>query len=111
MKRTIGHGAAMLAAGFMLLMAGTAFAGDTKAVTINNFAFEPAHLVVAPGTTVVWTNQDEEPHTVTGASKDMSFKSAGLDTDETFSFVFGKPGTYKYFCSIHPHMVGEIIVK
>lgn len=94
-----------------VLMAGTALAADTKAVAISNFAFDPPTLTVAPGTKVVWTNHDEEPHTVTSASKAAPFKSAGLDTDEAFSVVFHRPGTYKYFCSIHPHMVGEIVVK
>ena len=81
------------------------------AVTIDNFAFGPALTMVAPGTTVTWTNKDEEPHTVTSADGGLTFKSPALDTDDKFSFKFDKPGTYKYFCSIHPHMVGTIVVK
>ena len=80
-------------------------------VTIDNFAFGPATLTVAPGTKVTWTNKDEEPHTVTSADGGLTFKSPALDTDDKFSFTFDKPGTYKYFCSIHPHMVGTIVVK
>jgi plastocyanin len=80
-------------------------------VTIDNFAFAPALMTVAPGTKVTWANKDEEPHTVTSADGGMTFKSPALDTDDKFSFTFDKPGTYKYFCSVHPHMVGTIIVK
>jgi plastocyanin len=81
------------------------------AVTIDNFAFGPAILTIAPGTKVTWTNKDEEPHTVTSADGGVLFKSPALDTDDKFSFTFDKPGTYRYFCSIHPHMVGTIVVK
>ena len=80
-------------------------------VTIDNFAFSPPLLTVAPGTTVTWDNKDEEPHTVTSADGGITFKSPALDTDDKFTFTFDKPGTYKYFCSIHPHMVGTIEVK
>jgi plastocyanin len=80
-------------------------------VTIDNFAFAPAMLTVTPGTKVTWNNKDEEPHTVTSVDGGKIFKSDALDTDDKFSFTFDKPGTYKYFCSIHPHMVGTIVVK
>ena len=81
------------------------------AVTIDNFAFAPAALTVAPGTKITWTNKDEEPHTVVSVDGGKSFKSPALDTDDKFSFTFDRPGTYKYFCSIHAHMVGTIVVK
>jgi plastocyanin len=68
-------------------------------------------LTVAPGTTVTWVNRDEEPHTVVSADKALRFKSQALDTNDKFSFVFDKPGTYQYFCSVHSHMVGTIVVK
>lgn len=100
-----------LAAVALLCLAGPGFAAEPDTVTIDNFAFDPPTLTVAPGTKVVWVNKDEEPHTVTSANNDVPFKSAGLDTDDRFSFTFAKPGTYKYFCSIHPHMVGTIVVK
>jgi plastocyanin len=99
-------------AGFVVLFAtGAALGAQSKSVAISNFAFDPPSLTVERGTRVVWTNRDEEPHTVTSANANAPFKSPGLDTDETFSYVFDKPGTYKYFCTIHPHMVGQVIVK
>ncbi|MBV8775852.1 MAG: cupredoxin family copper-binding protein [Alphaproteobacteria bacterium] len=86
-------------------------AAAPDAVTIDNFTFAPATLTVTAGTKVTWTNKDEEPHTVVSADGGKTFKSEALDTDDKFSFTFAKPGTYKYFCSIHPHMTGLIIVK
>jgi plastocyanin len=80
-------------------------------ITIDNFAFAPATLTIPRGTQVTWINRDEEPHTVVSATKEQPFKSQALDTDDKFSFVFDKPGTFKYFCSIHTHMVGTIEVK
>jgi amicyanin len=78
------------------------------AVTIDNFKFNPATLTVPVGTTVTWTNNDEEPHTI--AAKDGSFHSPGLDNHGTYSFTFTKPGTYDYICSIHPFMTGTVVV-
>lgn len=78
-------------------------------VKIDNFSFGPAALTVAVGTTVTWTNRDDIPHTV--VSDDKAFKSKVLDTDEKFSFTFTKPGTYGYFCSIHPKMTGKVVVQ
>ena len=77
--------------------------------TIDNFVFEPGTLTVKVGTTVTWTNHDDIPHTV--ASKDRAFKSKVMDTDESYSFTFSTPGDYSYFCSLHPHMVGTIVVE
>jgi amicyanin len=85
---------------------------EANAVNINNFAFSPKEMTVAVGTTVTWTNKDEEPHTVvTPGGGPATFKSAALDTGDTFSFTFAKPGTYRYFCSVHPFMTGTIVVK
>jgi amicyanin len=78
-------------------------------VKIDNFSFGPATLTVAAGTTVTWTNRDDIPHTV--VSDDKAFKSRVLDTDEKFSYTFTKPGTYGYFCSIHPKMTGKVVVQ
>ncbi len=78
-------------------------------VKIDNFSFGPATLIVAVGTTVTWTNRDDIPHTV--VSDDKVFKSKVLDTDEKFSFTFTKPGTYPYFCSVHPKMTGKVVVQ
>jgi plastocyanin len=78
-------------------------------VKIDNFSFGPATLTVTAGTTVTWTNRDDIPHTV--VSDDKVFKSKVLDTDEKFSYTFTKPGTYSYFCSIHPKMTGKVVVQ
>jgi plastocyanin len=79
-------------------------------VVIRNFSFQPATLTVAAGSKVVWTNRDEEPHLVVSAGAQFP-ASPALDTDDSYATTFAKPGTYTYFCSIHPHMVGTIIVK
>ena len=92
------------------LTSGSAFAQDAT-VKIKSFMFMPMAVTIHAGDTVTWTNMDEEPHTVTSADGGMMFKSPALDTDDKFSFTFDKSGTYKYFCSIHPHMVGTIVVK
>ncbi len=81
----------------------------TMEVKIDNFSFGPTEVKVAVGTTVTWTNRDDIPHTV--VSTDKVFKSKVLDTDEKFSFTFTKAGTYEYFCSIHPHMTGRVVVQ
>ncbi|BBZ73624.1 hypothetical protein MPRS_47170 [Mycobacterium paraseoulense] len=77
-------------------------------VSIDNFAFAPATLTVAVGTTVTWTNRDEEPHTV--AASDGSFHSPGMGTGATFTHTFTDPGTFDYVCSIHPMMHGTVVV-
>ena len=79
------------------------------AVRIENFTFRDPTVTVKPGTTVTWTNGDDIPHTV--VSKDGMFKSKVLDTGDRFSFTFAKPGQFGYFCSLHPHMTGTIVVK
>jgi|SRR5579884_4221821 len=77
-------------------------------VTIDNFTFSPQTLTVKAGMTVTWTNRDDIPHTVTSLP---TFKSKALDSEDAFSFTFTTPGTYKYFCSLHPHMTGTIVVE
>ncbi|HET9889888.1 MAG TPA: cupredoxin family copper-binding protein [Mycobacterium sp.] len=77
-------------------------------VTIDGFAFEPASLTVTAGTTVTWTNRDEEPHTV--AASDGSFHSPGMGTGGTFTHTFSAAGTFDYVCSIHPMMHGTVVV-
>ncbi len=79
------------------------------AVKIDNFSFSPATLEIKAGTKVTWTNADDIPHTV--VSNDKVFKSKALDTDEKFSFTFDKPGTYPYFCSLHPKMTAKVVVQ
>ena len=78
-------------------------------VMVENFSFQPGTLTVKAGTTVTWVNHDDEPHTVNENNK--TFKSGTLDTDAKFSYKFTSPGTYSYFCSLHPRMTGQIIVK
>src|SRR5438309_8401713 len=78
-------------------------------VEITNFTFKAPVVTVKRGTTVTWTNADDIPHTV--VSKDGLFKSKVLDTGDKFSFTFAKAGQFGYFCSIHPHMTGTVIVK
>src|SRR5690349_18067448 len=78
-------------------------------VTIDNFTFAPQTLTVSVNTAVTWVNKDDIPHVV--ASTEGVFKSKGLDTDGSYSFTFTKPGTYKYYCSIHPKMTGTIVVQ
>ena len=78
-------------------------------VKIDNFSFGPETLTVSVGTTVIWTNRDDIPHTV--VSTQGVFKSKVRDTDETFSYTFSKAGTYPYYCSVHPKMTGKIVVQ
>ena len=80
----------------------------TAAVAVDNFSFTPSTTNVARGTTVTWTNHDDVPHTV--VSTEQKFKSPVLDTDGRFSHQFDAPGTYPYFCSLHPRMTGRIVV-
>ena len=78
-------------------------------ISIDKFMFEPTSLTVAAGTTVHWKNLDPEPHTVRGV--DTNFRSDPLDQNDSFAYKFDKPGTYRYVCSIHPQMLGTIVVK
>lgn len=84
-------------------------AAGSATVKIDNFTFNAPEVTVKVGATVTWTNGDDIPHTV--VAKDKSFKSKVLDTGDTFSFTFAKAGQFDYFCSIHPHMTGRVVVK
>jgi plastocyanin len=81
----------------------------TVTVQISMFAFAPRVLSIAPGTTVTWTNVDEEPHTVTAVGG--AFHSTALDTHDKYSFIFSKVGDYAYFCRLHPQMTGRVVVR
>jgi len=115
-KRAMNMGAVL---GLSLLLMSGAFVRSsvtdaqdkpaTNEVNIDNFMFTPMELTIAPGAQVTWVNKDDVPHTI--VSVDHKFKSKALDTDEKFSFTFQDPGTYEYFCSVHPKMTGKIIVK
>ena len=85
--------------------------GPVQEIVIDNFTFSPATVTIAPGTRVVWINHDDVPHTATSTSKPKRFESGTLDTDDKFAQVFTEPGTYNYFCAVHPKMTGQIIVK
>jgi plastocyanin len=101
---------AMLA--LVLLQSTGAMSADSKLsspeVSVDNFTFGPETLTVPVDSTVIWSNKDDVPHVI--ASNDGVFRSKALDTDDKYSYTFTKPGTYEYFCSIHPKMVGKIIV-
>jgi plastocyanin len=96
--------------------AAIAFAADpaTKAaapatVVINGYEYNPSILTIAPGTTVTWMNEDETPHTVTDNGK--IFRSAALDTGDRFSYTFAQSGEFTYYCTLHPMMIGKIVVR
>ena len=89
--------------------ASTASAEDTAKILVENFMFTPNSLTVRVGTTVTWTNLDVEPHTV--SSDTGLFRSGALDTNDSFAFEFDEPGTYHFTCSIHPQMVGTIVIE
>jgi plastocyanin len=93
-----------------MLAFGTVAAQDaTNEITIDNFTFTPKELTIAVGTTVKWVNHDDIPHTV--VEKKTTFRSKALDTDDSYSFTFASAGTFDYFCGLHPHMVGKVIVN
>ena len=83
----------------------------SAAVSIDNFAFTPAEITIHRGDSITWTNRDDIPHTITDAAHPPTFRSQALDTDDTVSFTFDKPGVFRYFCSLHPHMQASVIVK
>jgi plastocyanin len=95
-----------LAGGVLIAQAQTA----ATAVSIDNFTFAPQTVTVKAGTTVTWTNKDDIPHGI-AATNNTFAKSKALDTDDSYSFTFTTPGTYAYFCYIHPHMTGTIVVE
>ncbi len=84
--------------------------GPAGAISIDNFTFTPQTLRVKAGTTVTWTNKDDIPHGIASANNAFA-RSKALDTDDNYSFTFTTPGTYQYFCYVHPHMTGTIVVE
>ena len=105
--------AGVLSIGNKAVLASGAQNGGPAAVEVNidNFSFGTMTLTVAAGTTVTWVNKDDVPHTVVSTDKPRLFASPPLDTDEKFSYTFAKPGTYAYFCSIHPKMTAKVVVQ
>ena len=100
---------AVLALGTVGAIAQQVAATGSAEIVIQNFHFLPPTLTVAAGTAVTWSNHDEEPHNV--VSPERAFRSKAIDGGEKFTFVFDKPGTYKYICAVHPHMQGTVIVQ
>ena len=110
---------ALLCAISCLNLSAFALAGDMKdadstnskqnTIEIKDFAFNPQIITVKSGQTITWINRDEEPHTVVSVEKQFK-KSSALDTDQSFTITAGTPGTYTYFCSVHPKMTGTIVV-
>ena len=99
----------LLFAGSPSLKANDQPSAANVAVKIDNFVFGPQAITVPVGTTVTWTNSDDIPHTA--VSTDGMFKSKVMDTDEKFSYTFTNAGTYPYYCTIHPKMTGQVVVK
>ncbi len=95
--------------GGLLAYGAVAAQEEPSEVTIDNFTFGPKELTVPVETTVKWVNHDDIPHTV--ANKDKLFRSKALDTDDSYSYTFATAGTFDYFCGLHPHMVGKVVVK
>jgi plastocyanin len=91
-----------------LALGGPAASQTPSRVTIDNFTFKPAALTVRAGTAVTFTNGDDIPHSV--VSDNGSFRSKALDTGDTFTFTFKTPGDFGYFCGLHPHMTGHVVV-
>jgi len=89
------------------LISSSAWADQT--INIKDHLFAPDKVTVAVGTKVTWVNHDADPHTV--VSQDRKFRSSALDTNDNFSYIFTEPGTYKYFCTLHPTMLGTVTVK
>jgi len=99
---------AALAGAALWLAAGAGPAAADTDIAVKDYAFAPAALDVKAGETVTWTNGDDSPHQLVAVDK--SFRSPALDTGDHYSRTFATPGTYKYFCSLHPQMVGTVVV-
>jgi plastocyanin len=95
--------------GMAICTPSTAETTDSNRIVVKEFMFTPNSLSIKAGSTVTWANMDDEPHTV--VSDTGLFRSGAMDTNESFSFKFDKPGTYHFACSIHPRMVGTIVVQ
>jgi plastocyanin len=98
-----------LAGAVGLLLPGLARAAEFE-IDIDNFVFNPQEITVPAGTRVKWTNRDDIPHLVVASVSPPLFRSKAMDTDESYAFTFDKPGRYAYFCALHPHMQGTVIV-
>jgi len=95
--------------GAMLAFGSLAAQDVSNVITIDNFTFSPKEMTIPVGTTVKWVNHDDIPHTI--VEKNVTFRSKALDTDDSYSYTFASAGEFNYFCGLHPHMVGKVIVK
>src|SRR5579862_6478190 len=110
MRKFLLLGAALAVAPAVAFAADTPpAAGAPTVVEIHGMKFDPPTLTISAGTRVTWVNEDNSPHTVTDKGK--VFRSAALDTKDSFSYTFAAPGEFTYYCTIHPMMVGKILVK
>ncbi len=109
MKKTIYLAITLIVMSMALALSAGTQKNEPVLVKIDNFSFNPSKLTIPAGTTVTWLNNDDVPHTVVSAAR--AFKSAVLDTGDRFSRQFDTPGTYDYYCSIHPHMKGKVVVQ
>ena len=110
MRDVLLFAAALAAVPVLACAADPAPAGAPPAVVeIHDMKFNPPTLTIAAGTKVTWVNEDSSPHTVTDRNK--AFRSAALDTKDSFSYTFAAPGEFSYYCTLHPMMVGKIVVK
>ncbi len=102
-----------LAACILALWSAPASAGGNaesgQQIEIANFSFVPQTVTVKQGTTVTWVNRDDSPHTVVSTAKE--FSSPAMDTSDTYTYTFNRPGSFEYYCSVHPHMRGKVIVQ
>jgi plastocyanin len=90
---------------------GQAAGAQARTIAIGNFTFSPANIEVPVGTKLTWSNEDDVPHTIVSTDGGVPIKSPPLDTDQKYTAVFDKPGTYRYFCSLHPQMTGTVVVR
>jgi plastocyanin len=88
---------------------GQADVNHSTEIRIDNFKFTPETITVPVNSQITWINKDDVPHVI--AANNGAFKSKALDTDDTYSYSFAKPGSYEYFCAVHPKMVGKVVVK
>ena len=108
-RRRISGAAILVAALAAAGLPGQASAEEVE-VRIDNFTFAPQQLTVQVGTTVTWTNEDDIPHNIVSSARG-AFKSKVMDTEGKYSFTFTNPGSFEYFCALHPHMKGTIVVE
>ncbi len=115
-RRTIVLAAIAFGAGLAIMLAlgglrHPSAAAEAPVVEIDNYMFMPDTVTIPVGGSVIWVNHDGDIHSVAADDTPPTFKSGGLDTDDKFSFTFTKAGVYTYHCSLHPHMIGKIIVQ